>query len=277
MEWISPADVVPIPRRLTLMSLKDKVAVVTGAASGIGQEIARAFALSGAKVVVADLDGAGASAVAAELTRDGGHAVGVRMDVTNEAQVDATMDHIVRSMGRLDVLVSNAGIQIVSPIEDLDYLEWRKVLAVHLDGAFLTTRAAVRHMYKQGSGTIIYMGSVHSREASLLKAPYITAKHGLIGLAKAVAKEGATHGVRTNVICPGFVRTPLVDKQIPEQAKTLGISEKAVVRDVMLRDTVDGEFTTVADVAAAAVFFASFQSNALTGQSLVVSHGWSMQ
>jgi 3-hydroxybutyrate dehydrogenase len=277
MEWISPADVVPIPRRLTLMSLKDKVAVVTGAASGIGQEIARAFALSGAKVVVADLDGAGASAVAAELTRDGGHAVGVRMDVTNEAQVDATMDHIVRSMGRLDVLVSNAGIQIVSPIEDLDYLEWRKVLAVHLDGAFLTTRAAVRHMYKQGSGTIIYMGSVHSREASLLKAPYITAKHGLIGLAKAVAKEGATHGVRTNVICPGFVRTPLVDKQIPEQAKTLGISERAVVRDVMLRDTVDGEFTTVADVAAAAVFFASFQSNALTGQSLVVSHGWSMQ
>jgi 3-hydroxybutyrate dehydrogenase len=277
MEWISPADVVPIPRRLTLMSLKDKVAVVTGAASGIGQEIARAFALSGAKVVVADLDGAGASAVAAELTRDGGHAVGVRMDVTNEAQVDATMDHIVRSMGRLDVLVSNAGIQIVSPIEDLDYLEWRKVLAVHLDGAFLTTRAAVRHMYKQGSGTIIYMGSVHSKEASLLKAPYITAKHGLIGLAKAVAKEGATHGVRTNVICPGFVRTPLVDKQIPEQAKALGISEEAVVRNVMLRETVDGEFTTVADVAAAAVFFASFQSNALTGQSLVVSHGWSMQ
>jgi 3-hydroxybutyrate dehydrogenase len=277
MEWISPADVVPIPRSLALMSLKDKVAVVTGAASGIGQEIARAFALSGAKVVVADLDGAGASAVAAELTRDGGHAVGARMDVTNEAQVDATMDDIVRSMGRLDVLVSNAGIQIVSPIEDLDYLEWRKVLAVHLDGAFLTTRAAVRHMYKQGSGTIIYMGSVHSKEASLLKAPYITAKHGLIGLAKAVAKEGATHGVRTNVICPGFVRTPLVDKQIPEQAKTLGISEKAVVRDVMLRDTVDGEFTTVADVAAAAVFFASFQSNALTGQSLVVSHGWSMQ
>jgi 3-hydroxybutyrate dehydrogenase len=277
MEWISPADVVPIPRSLALMSLKDKVAVVTGAASGIGQEIARAFALSGAKVVVADLDGAGASAVAAELTRDGGHAVGARMDVTNEAQVDATMDDIVRSMGRLDVLVSNAGIQIVSPIEDLDYLEWRKVLAVHLDGAFLTTRAAVRHMYKQGSGTIIYMGSVHSKEASLLKAPYITAKHGLIGLAKAVAKEGATHGVRTNVICPGFVRTPLVDKQIPEQAKTLGISEGAVVRDVMLRDTVDGEFTTVADVAAAAVFFASFQSNALTGQSLVVSHGWSMQ
>jgi 3-hydroxybutyrate dehydrogenase len=259
------------------MSLKDKVAVVTGAASGIGLEIARAFAREGAEVVVADIDGAGADAVAAELTRNGGHAVGATLDVTNEAQVDATMDHIAESMGRLDVLVSNAGIQIVSPVQDLAYAEWKKVLAVHLDGAFLTTRAAVRHMYKQGSGTIIYMGSVHSKEASLLKAPYITAKHGLIGLAKTVAKEGAKHGVRTNVICPGFVRTPLVDKQIPEQAQTLGISEAAVVRDVMLRETVDGEFTTVEDIAAAAVFFASFGSNALTGQSLVVSHGWSMQ
>lgn len=259
------------------MSLKDKVAIVTGAASGIGLEIARAYARAGAKVVVADLDGSGADAVAAQLVRDGGYAVGAAMDVTNEAQVDATMDHIVDSMGRLDVLVSNAGIQIVAPIQDLAYAEWKKVLAVHLDGAFLTTRAAVRHMYKQGGGTIIYMGSVHSKEASLLKAPYITAKHGLIGLAKTVAKEGARHGVRANVICPGFVRTPLVDKQIPEQARSLGISEEAVIRDVMLRETVDGEFTTVADIAAAAVFFASFESNALTGQSLVVSHGWSMQ
>lgn len=259
------------------MSLKDKVAIVTGAASGIGLEIARAYTRAGAKVVVADLDGTAADAVATQLTRDGGHAVGAAMDVTNEAQVDATIDHVVDSMGRLDILVSNAGIQIVAPVQDLAYAEWKKVLAVHLDGAFLTTRAAVRHMYPQGSGTIIYMGSVHSKEASLLKAPYITAKHGLIGLAKSVAKEGAKHGVRTNVICPGFVRTPLVDRQIPEQARSLGISEEAVIRDVMLRETVDGEFTTVEDIAAAAVFFASFESNALTGQSLVVSHGWSMQ
>jgi 3-hydroxybutyrate dehydrogenase len=132
-------------------------------------------------------------------------------------------------------------------------------------------------MYRQGSGSIIYMGSVHSKEASLLKAPYVTAKHGLIGLAKVVAKEGAKRGVRANVICPGFVRTPLVDKQIPEQAKKLGISEEAVIKDVMLKDTVDGEFTTVRDVAEAALFLASFGSNALTGQSLVVSHGWFMQ
>jgi 3-hydroxybutyrate dehydrogenase len=132
-------------------------------------------------------------------------------------------------------------------------------------------------MYEQKSGSVIYMGSVHSKEASKLKAPYVTAKHGLIGLAKVVAKEGAEHGVRANVICPGFVRTPLVDKQIPEQAKKLGISEQEVIDTVMLKDTVDHEFTTVEDVAEAAVFFASFASNALTGQSLIVSHGWFME
>jgi 3-hydroxybutyrate dehydrogenase len=121
------------------------------------------------------------------------------------------------------------------------------------------------------------MGSVHSKEASRLKAPYVTAKHGLIGLAKVIAKEGAAHGVRANVICPGFVRTPLVDKQIPEQSQLLGISEDDVIRKVMLKDTVDGEFTTLDDVAQVALFFASFPTNALTGQSLVVSHGWFMQ
>jgi 3-hydroxybutyrate dehydrogenase len=151
------------------------------------------------------------------------------------------------------------------------------LLAIHLDGAFLTTRAALRQMYKQNSGSIVYMGSVHSKEASVLKAPYVTAKHGLIGLAKVVAKEGAAHGVRANVVCPGFVRTPLVDKQIPEQAKALGITEEQVIKNVMLKETVDGEFTTVEDVAAAVLFFAGFESNALTGQSLVVSHGWFME
>ena len=259
------------------MRLKDKVAVVTGAASGIGKEIARTFAREGAKVVIADLDPAGAKATAAELGAGERRALGVAMDVTNEAQVDAGMKAAVEAFGRIDVLVSNAGIQIVAPLEDFKYADWKRLLSIHLDGAFLTTRAALRQMYKQGGGSIIYMGSVHSKEASLLKAPYVTAKHGLVGLAKTVAKEGAKHGVRANVICPGFVRTPLVDKQIPEQAKSLGISEQAVVKDVMLKETVDGEFTTVEDVAEAALFFAGFGSNALTGQSLVVSHGWFMQ
>jgi 3-hydroxybutyrate dehydrogenase len=259
------------------MRLDGKVAVVTGAASGIGKEIARTFVRAGAKLAIADLDQSGAEETAKELNLAGGRAIAIGIDVTNEVEVDACMVRVAEAFGRIDVLVSNAGIQIVAPLEDLKFADWRRMLAIHLDGAFLCTRAALRPMYRQGSGSIIYMGSVHSKEASILKAPYVTAKHGLMGLAKVVAKEGAQHGVRANVICPGFVRTPLVDKQIPEQAKTLGISAQAVIRDIMLKDTLDGEFTTVEEVAAAALFFASFESNALTGQSLTVSHGWAMQ
>jgi 3-hydroxybutyrate dehydrogenase len=133
-------------------------------------------------------------------------------------------------------------------------------------------------MYSGGKGgSIIFLGSVHSKEASVLKGPYVTAKHGLVGLCKVVAKEGAAHNVRANLICPGFVRTPLVDKQIPEQAKKLGISEEEVIKRVMLKDTVDGEFTTSDDVVDAVLFCATFPSNALTGQSFNVSHGWCME
>ena len=260
------------------MKLQDKVCIVTGAASGIGKEIALTYARPGGRLVIADLNKAAAQATADEIVQAGGTAMAVAMDVTSEAQVDAGVAEAVAAYGGVDVLVSNAGIQIVHPVEDFPFADWKKMLAIHLDGAFLTTRACLRHMYRAGrGGSIIYMGSVHSKEASLLKAPYVTAKHGLIGLCKVVAREGAAHGVRANVICPGFVRTPLVDKQIPEQAKTLGLTEQQVIRNVMLKDTVDGEFTTTQDVAEAALFFAAFESNALTGQSLIVSHGWFMQ
>jgi len=258
------------------MHLREKVAIVTGAASGIGKEIALTLAREGAQVVIADRNATAAEDAAAELRTSGLRALGIAMDVSDESQVQAGVHSAIAAFGRIDVLVSNAGIQFVSPLEELAYADWKRLLAIHLDGAFLTTRAVLPHMYKQGSGSIIYMGSVHSKEASVLKAPYVTAKHGLIGLARVVAKEGAKHGVRANVICPGFVRTPLVDKQIPEQARTLGVSEQTVIKDIMLKETVDGEFTTTQDVAEAALFFASFGSNALTGQSLVVSHGWSM-
>jgi 3-hydroxybutyrate dehydrogenase len=259
------------------MQLESKVAVITGAASGIGKEIARSFAQAGATVVIADRNAAAAHDAADELGSSGPRTLALAMDVTSESDVESGMADVIAACGRIDVLVSNAGIQIVAPLDQLPFGDWKRLLAIHLDGAFLTTRAALKHMYRQGAGSIIYMGSVHSKEASLLKAPYVTAKHGLIGLAKVVAKEGAEHGVRANVICPGFVRTPLVDKQIPEQAQTLGITEDAVIKDIMLKETVDGEFTTVRDVAEAVLFFASFESNALTGQSLIVSHGWFMQ
>ena len=260
------------------MQLKDKVAFITGSASGIGKEIAIVFAQEGAKIVIADLNKEAADATAAELQKTGAQAIGVRVDVTNEDQVNAAVEEAAKAFGGIDILVSNAGIQIVHPVEEFEFSDWKKMLSIHLDGAFLTTKACLKHMYAQGrGGSVIYMGSVHSKEASLLKAPYVTAKHGLIGLSKTVAKEGAKHGVRANVICPGFVRTPLVEKQIPEQAKTLGITEEEVIKNVMLKETVDGEFTTTDDVARVALLFAAFPTNALTGQSLVVSHGWFMQ
>ena len=260
------------------MNMQDKVAVVTGAASGIGKEIAKTYFDHGAKVVIADLNLDAAQAVAREFDPAGSRVLAVAMDVTNEEQVDAGIARVADTFGGIDVLVSNAGIQIVAPVDEFKFSDWKKMLAIHLDGAFLTTRACLKRMYAQGrGGTVIYMGSVHSKEASVLKAPYVAAKHGLVGLAKVVAKEGAAHGVRANVICPGFVRTPLVEKQIPEQAKELGISEEDVVKKVMLKETVDGEFTTVEDVAHTALFLATFPTNALTGQSIVVSHGWFMQ
>jgi 3-hydroxybutyrate dehydrogenase len=260
------------------MKLKDKVCIITGAASGIGKEIALTFAREGGRIVVADLNGDAAHAAAAEIGATGALAIGIAMNVVDEEQVNAGVGEVLRAWGGVDVLVSNAGIQIIHPLEDFPFVDWKRLLAIHLDGAFLTTKACLPHMYaSRRGGSVIYMGSVHSKEASVLKSAYVTAKHGLVGLAEVVAKEGAAHGVRANVICPGFVRTPLVDKQIPEQAKALGISEAEVIKNVMLKDTVDGEFTTTQDVAEVALMFASFPSNALTGQSLVVSHGWFMQ
>jgi 3-hydroxybutyrate dehydrogenase len=259
------------------MQMQGKVAVVTGAASGLGRAIALRYASEGAAVVVADLQVATADVVADEIRARGGRALAVAMDVTDEAAVDRGVATTMRELGRLDVMVSNAGIQIVHPVEEFTFAEWRRMMAIHVDGAFLVTKAALPHMYAQGSGSLIYMGSVHSKLASPLKAPYVAAKHALIGLARAVAKEGGKRGVRANVICPGFVRTPLVEKQIPEQAAAFGISEQDVIQKIMLKDTVDGEFTSLDDVADVAVLFAAFPSNALTGQSLIVSHGWHME
>ncbi|MFZ6708703.1 3-hydroxybutyrate dehydrogenase [Undibacterium sp. TC9W] len=260
------------------MLLNNKVALITGAASGIGKEIAIEYAKQGAKIVIADMALEAAQATAKEIEASGGTAMAVAMNVTDETQVDKGVADAVAAYGNIDILISNAGIQIISPLVDLSLDNWKKMLAIHLDGAFLTTRACMRSMIAGGKGgSVIYMGSVHSHEASPLKAPYVTAKHGLIGLAKTVAKEGAKNNIRANVICPGFVRTPLVDKQIPEQAKELGITEAEVIKNVMLKETVDGEFTTVQDVAQTALFLAAFGTNALTGQSITVSHGWHMQ
>ncbi|MBC8733027.1 3-hydroxybutyrate dehydrogenase [Paraburkholderia sp. UCT2] len=258
-------------------NLNGKVAVVTGAASGIGKQIALTLSAAGAAVAIADLNQDGANAVAEEIRKGGGKAIDVAMDVTNEDAVNQGIDKVAEEFGSIDILVSNAGIQIVNPIENYSFSDWKKMQAIHVDGAFLTTKAALKHMYKDNrGGVVIYMGSVHSHLASPLKSAYVTAKHALLGLSRVLAKEGAAHNVRSHVVCPGFVRTPLVDKQIPEQAKEFGISEEEVIKRVMLGGTVDGIFTTVEDVAQTVLFLSTFPSAALTGQSFVVSHGWYM-
>src|SRR5580692_11154070 len=256
------------------MKLREKSALITGAGSGIGKGIAETFAREGASVAIADLNFSAAQAVTKQINSAGGRAIPIQMDVANEDQVNAGFEQVVQDFGGMDVLVSNAGIQIINPIVDFSFSDWRKLVGIHLDGSFLTTRAAMRAMISnRRGGTILYMGSIHSHIASLNKSAYIAAKHGIVGLAKAVAKEGAKYGIRSNVICPGFVRTPLVEKQIPEQAQQFGITEEEVIKNIMLRETVDGEFTSMEDVAETAIFLASFPSNALTGQSIVVSHG----
>ncbi|MAM89598.1 3-hydroxybutyrate dehydrogenase [Allohahella sp. A8] len=259
------------------MLLDKQTALITGAGRGIGRALAERFAREGARVAVADLDKASTSETVARICSAGGNAIALHMDVTDEASVEAGVQSVVDRWGRLDVAIANAGVQHIDPIHKLAYADWQRVLDVHLNGAFLLTRAALQHMYESRSGTILFMGSVHSLEASPLKSPYVAAKHALLGLCRAVAREGAEYGVRSNIICPGYVRTPLVEQQIPQQAIELGISEAAVVSDVMLRNTVDGQFTSLEDVAELAAQLAAFPSAALTGQSVVVSHGWHMQ
>ncbi|MCW5589313.1 MAG: 3-hydroxybutyrate dehydrogenase [Legionellales bacterium] len=258
--------------------LAGKVALITGAASGIGKAMAEKFAENGANVVIADIDLTHSQATATEITqRFDKEALGVKMDVTSYDEVNAGVNAAVEKFGKIDCLISNAGIQIISSIFDFKFADWKKLLSIHLDGGFLTAQACMNSMRKTGGGSIIFTGSVHSVEASKEKCAYVTAKHGLMGLTRAIAKEGAPYNIRANLIAPGFVKTPLVEKQIPEQARTLHISEEDVIKKVMLGNTVDGEFTTVDDVAETALFLAGFETNALTGQSLIVSHGWHMQ
>ena len=259
------------------MRLENRIALITGAGRGIGRAIAEHYGREGARVAVADLTLESAREAVDAIEQAGGTAMALAMDVTNEQAVDDGVAAIVERWGGLDIALANAGIQHIDPVHKLAFSDWSKVMSVHLDGAFLVIRAALRQMYENGGGTMLYMGSVHSLEASPLKSPYVAAKHGMLGLCRAVAKEGAEYGVRSNIICPGFVRTPLVDKQIPEQARELGISEEDVISKVMLKNTVDGEFTTLEDVSELAVHLAAFPSAALTGQSIVVSHGWHMQ
>jgi 3-hydroxybutyrate dehydrogenase len=267
--------------------LGGSVALVTGAASGLGRAIAREFARQGARVAVTDLSLPAATRACDELAEETGAArsslTPIAMDVTSEAQVGAGFDAAAEALGAVpNILVANAGIQHVRPLVDFELQDWRRVTEVHLDGSFLTAREAMRRLAAAPRDAavprrIIFVGSAHSAVASLNKSAYVAAKHGIVGLSRVVAKEAAALGATSNVICPGYVMTPLVRDQIPVSAKALGISEEEVVKRVMLGNTVDGEFTTEQDIADIAAFVASHKAKSLTGQSFHASHGWVMQ
>ena len=253
-----------------------KSALITGAASGIGKACAERMALEGYGVIVADINMTAAENLATCLKAAGLSAIAVHMDVSDEEEVEAGFDKMLETYESCDLVMSNAGVQIIHPFEDYPFSDWKKMMAIHADGAFLVSRAAYRRMKGSAKGgKIVFTGSVQSFVGSKLKEPYNFVKHGVIGLAKALAREGAPYGINTYVICPSYIKTPLVEKQIPEQAASLGISEEEVVKNIMLQDTVDGVFTTVEDVADMLVFL-SKDHGALTGQSIRLTHGWAM-
>ncbi|QSH42606.1 3-hydroxybutyrate dehydrogenase [Lentisphaerota bacterium ZTH] len=260
------------------MNLENKVAIITGSTMGIGRAIAEKLAASGAKVVVTGRKQEDAQKAAQEIAAEtGAEALGCGLNVLYEDQIKQCVADTVKTFGKVDILINNAGIQTIHPIVEFNTEDFTKLLNIHLTGGFIAARECMKQMIKQGTGgKIITVGSTHSVCASPNKAAYVAAKHGLVGLNKSIAVEGGDHNITANLICPGFVWSHLVEKQIPERAAVEGISEEEVKKS-MLKNTVDNEFSSQEDVANVALFFASFETNALTGQSLIVSHGWNMQ
>jgi len=258
------------------MTIKGKTALVTGSTSGIGLGIATAMAAEGANIV---LNGFG-DAKAIEATRAGladKYGVAVRhsgADMTKPAEIAAMVAEAEAAFGAVDILVNNAGIQHVAPVEEFPPEKWDQIIAINLSSAFHTIHAALPAMKKKGWGRIINTASAHALVASPYKVAYVAAKHGIAGITKTVALETATHGITVNAICPGYVWTPLVEKQIPDTAKARGISEEAVKRDVILAAQPTKEFVTVDEVAALAVFLTGDAAKAITGAILPIDGGW---
>ncbi|ACB96268.1 3-hydroxybutyrate dehydrogenase [Beijerinckia indica] len=259
--------------------LKDKTAVVTGSTSGIGLAYARAFAKEGANVLINGFGDAAAiekerAAIESEF---GVKAIYSPADMTKADEIAEMIALAEKTFGSVDVLVNNAGIQFVSPIEDFPIDKWNQIIAINLSSAFHTIHAAVPGMKSRKWGRIINTASAHALVASPFKSAYVAAKHGIAGLTKTVALETATFGITANAICPGYVWTPLVEKQIPDQAKARGISEEAVKRDVLLAAQPTKEFVTVEQVAALAVFLASDAAASITGSIIPIDGGWTAE
>ncbi|MGH7799692.1 MAG: 3-hydroxybutyrate dehydrogenase [Thermodesulfobacteriota bacterium] len=259
------------------MRLDKKVGIVTGAASGIGLAIAEAFAKEGANVTIADLNEEGGQKVVEGIQKLGRDALFVKTNVTKREDCKRLIDETVKKFGRIDILVNNAGVQNVAPIVDFPEDKWDLLIGIMLTGTFLCTKYALPYMIKQKSGRIINMSSIHGLIGAKFKSAYVSAKHGVIGLTKVTALEMLEHGITANAICPTFVRTPLVDKQIDDQAKAHGIPREEVLEKVILAEAPMKRMLEPEEVAELTVYLASDLARNITGAAIPIDEGWTAQ
>jgi 3-hydroxybutyrate dehydrogenase len=254
--------------------MKGKVAIVTGGASGIGLAIVERLARDGVNCVIADLDARGGERAATKLQKAGADCLFVATSVSQPGDVRHLIEATMGRFGRLDILVNNAGLQFVAPIVDFPEEQWDTLIGVMLTGTFLCCKCALPHMIQQKWGRIINISSVHGKVASPFKAAYISAKHGVLGLTKVVALEMGENNITCNAICPGYVRTPLVEKQIAEQARLNGISEEDVVQKIMLGPAAIRRMLEPSEVASLVAYLCSDAAAGITGAALDIDLGW---
>jgi len=256
--------------------LTDKVALVTGATSGIGLGIAKALAAAGCHVALNDIrDTPETREIAASVGRDSGRKSLLAVaDAGDAAAADAMFGEVERALGPVDILVNNAGIQFVAPVDEFPVEKWNAIIATNLTSCFLTIRRALPGMKAKKAGRVVNIASAHGLVASPFKTAYVSAKHGVMGLTKSVALEVAEQGITVNAICPGYVLTPLVEKQIDDQARVHGIPKENVIRDVILAPQPTKAFVTVEQVAALAVYLCGPMADQITGAALPIEGGW---